>query len=411
MPNNDRELIMEHRDLHSMAIEQSFDTIIITDTNDSILYVNPMFETVTGYSREQAIGRPIKSFNGHPEREPFHDSIFKKLATCDTWSGRMTSKKIDGTLFEEDVTVSPIKNENGDTVSWIWVRRDLSEIAAMEAQLRQSQRLESIGRLAAGIAHEINTPMQYIGDNTRFLQESFTDLLVLGECCTQLIDAAKHGEIPQTVITEIEAKLARIDVEYLSAEIPGAVSQSLDGIERVTKIVRAMKEFSHPGKEEKTAADLNKAIETTITIARNEWKYFADVTTDFDTDLPLVACLPGEINQVILNLIVNAAHAISAVYTDTNKGKGLITLSTRRMGDSVEIRVTDTGSGIPEHARGKIFDPFFTTKEVGKGTGQGLSVARNVIVEKHGGTIVFETEVGKGTTFIIRLPIKCPSAE
>ena len=173
----------------------------------------------------------------------------------------------------------------------------------------------------------------------------------------------------------------------------------------MTKIVQAMKEFSHPGTEEKVETDLNRAIDTTITVARNEWKYVAEMLTDFDPALPPVPCLPGDFNQVILNLIVNASHAIAAVVGEGSQGKGTITVSTRHEGDWVEIRVRDTGTGIPEAIRSKIFDPFFTTKEVGKGTGQGLAIAHSVIVDKFGGTLTYETTVGKGTTFIIRLPL------
>jgi signal transduction histidine kinase len=175
-------------------------------------------------------------------------------------------------------------------------------------------------------------------------------------------------------------------------------------VERVATIVKAMKEFSHPGSAEMKAVDLNHAIESTLTISRNEWKYVADTATEFDPHLPVVRCLPGEFNQVILNLVVNAAHAISDVKT-RGRQKGRIIVTTRRDGDWAEIRVRDTGTGIPEAVRGRIFTPFFTTKEVGRGTGQGLAIAHTVVVKKHGGTLDFETEEGKGTTFIIRLPI------
>ena len=172
-----------------------------------------------------------------------------------------------------------------------------------------------------------------------------------------------------------------------------------------------MKDFSHPGSEDKTPLDLNRAIESTITVARNEWKYIADLETDFDPALPPVPCLPGEFNQAVLNLIVNAAHAIAAKFGDGAGGKGLITVKTRRDGDWADLRICDSGTGIPEAARGRIFEPFFTTKEVGKGTGQGLAIARSVVVDKHGGTIAFETESGKGTTFIVRLPLALALAE
>jgi signal transduction histidine kinase len=165
-----------------------------------------------------------------------------------------------------------------------------------------------------------------------------------------------------------------------------------------------MKEFSHPGSKEKIMINLNKAIESTVSIARNEWKYVADVRTNLEPSLPLVPCLIGEFNQVMLNMIVNAAHSIGDVVKSAG-GKGTITISTSRVGEFIEIGIADTGMGIPEAVRHKIFDPFFTTKEVGRGTGQGLSIARSVIVGKHGGTIAVDSEVGKGTTFLIRLPL------
>jgi len=193
---------------------------------------------------------------------------------------------------------------------------------------------------------------------------------------------------------------------YLTDEVPKDIQQTLEGVERDRNIVQAMKEFSHPVGKEETFINLNKAIQNTITVARNEWKYVAEMVTDFDPSLPLVSCLPGELNQVFLNMIINAAHAIADVVGDGSKGKGTITVSTRHDGNWAEVRISDTGMGIPENIRSRIFDPFFTTKKVGKGTGQGLTISHSVIVDKHGGTIHFETEVGKGTTFIIRLPIE-----
>jgi len=240
----------------------------------------------------------------------------------------------------------------------------------------------------------------------RFLRDAFDDLRKLVEAGSRLLDACRQGAVAPERVAEVEAAVRAADLEYLSAEVPRAIEQSLEGVNRVARIVRAMKDFSHPGTEEKTPTDLNRAIETTITVARNEWKYVAEIQTDFDPSLPPVPCLPGEFNQVILNLIINAAHAIADVVGDGSRGKGTIHIQTRRDGDWAEIRVRDTGTGIPEAVRGRIFDPFFTTKQVGKGTGQGLAIAHSVIVKKHGGSITFETEVGKGTTFITRLPIE-----
>jgi signal transduction histidine kinase len=282
---------------------------------------------------------------------------------------------------------------------------DITERKRLEGQVVQAQKLEAVGQLAAGIAHEINTPIQYVGDNTRFLQDVFGDLNRLLGKHERLLQTVKAGTISGDIIQEVEDTAKEVDLGYLSGEIPKAIQQTLEGVERVAKIVRAMKEFSHPGTEVKTPVDINKAIESTITVSRNEWKYVAEMVTELDPFLPLVPCLPGEVNQVLLNMIINAAHAIADVVGDGSAKKGMIRVSTRRDGEWAEIRVTDTGSGIPEQIRTRIFDPFFTTKKVGKGTGQGLTISHSVIVGKHGGAISFETEIGKGTTFIIRLPL------
>jgi signal transduction histidine kinase len=206
------------------------------------------------------------------------------------------------------------------------------------------------------------------------------------------------------IVKDVAAAVEKANSGYLFEEIPKAIEQTLEGIARVSKIVSAMKEFSHPGTKEKIPLDINHAIESTITVASSEWKYVADLETDLDPKLPLISCLPGEFNQVILNLIVNAAHAIADVISKGGSEKGVIKIQTRFTDNSAEIRIQDSGTGIPEKVQARIFDPFFTTKEIGKGTGQGLAIARSVVVDKHGGTLHFETEDGKGTTFIIRLP-------
>ncbi len=280
-----------------------------------------------------------------------------------------------------------------------------AHIIALQMELAQAQKLESVGQLAAGIAHEINTPTQYVGDNTRFLRDAFGSVNTALDQYAKLLQAAKDGTVDEQLVAEVEATLKQEDVEYLTEEIPQAIDQSLDGVDRVAKIVRAMKEFSHPGGEEKNLVDLREALETTIAVSRNEWKFVAEIVTEFDAELPEVSCLPAELNQVFLNLIVNAAHAIGDALGDDGTEKGTITVGTRRDGEWAEIFLRDTGTGVPEDVRARIFDPFFTTKEVGKGTGQGLAIARSVVVDKHGGTIECETEQGKGTTFIVRLPI------
>ncbi|MEY2411078.1 MAG: two-component system, NtrC family, sensor kinase [Verrucomicrobiota bacterium] len=291
------------------------------------------------------------------------------------------------------------------------LQAEIEARSKMEAQLLHAQKMESIGQLAAGIAHEINTPTQYIGDNIRFLQDAFREIGGLMSEHDKLLSAAEAGTVTPELIGAVKSVAATAEMAYLGTEIPKAIQQSLDGVERVANIVRSMKDFSHPGTNEKVQTDLNRSIESTITICRNEWKYVADLVTEFDATLPPVRCLPGEFNQVVLNLIVNASHAIADVIAGGTKGKGTITVSTRRDGDWAEVRIRDTGTGIPEQARARLFDPFFTTKGVGQGTGQGLAISHNVIVDKHGGTLAFETETGLGTTFIIRLPLPSASQE
>jgi signal transduction histidine kinase len=328
------------------------------------------------------------------------------------WVGESEFVNRDACSIRVSIQILAHRSPEGSPAYLSIVARDVTELKEaqrerqlMEVQLRQSQKIEAIGQLAAGIAHEINTPIQYVGDNIQFLQESFDALRQILKNREELIQAAKRNDLTPELLVRAEEMSQAADLKYLSQQVPAAINQSLEGISRITKIVRAMKEFSHPGGQEKCASDLNHAIETTVTVARNEWKYIADVKLDLDPALPLVPCHIGEFNQAILNLIVNAAHAIGDVMKVHPDAKGSITVQTRRIGENVEIRVSDTGTGIPESVRPRIFEPFFTTKQVGKGTGQGLAVVYSSVVKKHGGSIHFESEVNKGTTFILTLPL------
>ncbi len=279
---------------------------------------------------------------------------------------------------------------------------ELTDHRTMEANLRQAQKLEAVGQLAAGIAHEINTPLQYVGDNLQYLQSAFTKVLPLAAYWAE-------GEQASTEPASAEPpSLSAKDAIELVDEIPAALSDALDGVQHVSRIVRAMKEFSHPGSDEKAPIDINRALETTITVTRNEWKYVSEVCFTPQADLPLVEGLPGELNQVFMNLIVNAAHAIGDANNNGMDGMGKIDISTCRNGDKIVIAIQDSGSGIPKECRERVFEPFFTTKEVGKGTGQGLAIAYSIIVQKHGGRLWFETSEGEGTTFFIELPIDQP---
>jgi signal transduction histidine kinase len=268
---------------------------------------------------------------------------------------------------------------------------DVTHQRLLESELRQAQKLESVGRLAAGVAHEINTPIQFISDSVQFAREAVRDLTVV----TQKLRTSGDAEAVTTAVADT-------DIDYIVEEVPRALDRALAGTERVAQIVKSMKLFAHD-RAEKTGADLNAAVESTLTIARAEYKNVADIALHLG-ELPQVRCYAGEINQVILNLVVNAAHAIADRVAGTDE-RGTITVTTAVDGDRVEVAVADTGCGIPDTIRDRIFDPFFTTKQVGRGTGQGLAIAHSVVVDKHGGTLTFDSEVGRGTTFRIRIPI------
>lgn len=388
----------------SMAVEQSPVSIIITDLEGHITYVNRRFSETSGYQAEEVIGkRPsiLRAGNMSPDD---YKQLWETIVAGREWHGVFHNRKKNGELYWESALIRPIEDGNGRISHFLGLKEDITKKLAMEAQLRQAQKLEAIGQLAAGIAHEINTPMQYIGDNARFLESAWSSLEEIFSVFSSISPSAENTS-PAEILGKIQAACQSADLEYLEKEIPVAIQQSLEGIRRVTKIVQAMREFSHPGSEKKTPTDINKAIETTVTVARNEWKYVADLETFFDHEIGLVPCHPGEFNQVILNLITNAAHAIAPTLNNQSGQKGKIIIRTMREEDQAAISIQDTGAGIPEGIRSRIFEPFFTTKEPGKGTGQGLALVHSAIVERHGGAIWFDSEVGKGTTFSIRIPL------
>ena len=413
----------ELRRLHlqnEMILNSAGEGICGLDAQGVIIFANPQAEKMLGWQASELIGQRLHEVVHYakPGGEPY---LFSQCHLCNIQDRQNTTShsgevfwRQDGSNFPVEYTGTPIR-EGERIVGAVVTFRDTTERRMLESQLRQAQKLESIGQLAAGIAHEINTPTQYIGDNTRFLQDGFQSLGGLLQHCLHLREAFQRpgsaAEVLRVGLTELCLWLEQADVEYYLDEIPKAITQTLEGVDRVAKIVRSMKEFSHPGGEEMQCVDLNSALESTLTVSRNEWKYVADAVSEFDPQLPLVTCMPADCNQVFLNLIVNAAHAIADKVGKGASGKGTITVRTRRQGAAVEIQVEDTGTGIPEAIQARIFDPFFTTKEVGRGTGQGLAIAHSIVVEKHGGTITFQSRPGVGTTFVVRLPIGPDSSQ
>lgn len=382
--------------------------LIAVSEDDRVVFWNTTAEREFGLQELQIVGKPLEEL-GIPWE---WDRIEEGICRCRQENAPLGLDNVkfiqssgkDGVL---GLRFTPLIGEEFLGTGILIQGANISKRKILENQLTQAQKLESIGQLAAGIAHEINTPTQYVGDNVRFLKTSFEEIVKVLMKYHDLKEGMGNGKVPGALLRELEDLIESTDLEYLSEEIPRAIQQTLEGVNRISRIVGSMKDFAHPGKEEKVYADINKAIENTILVARNEWKYVAELITELDPSLPPVCCIPGDINQVLLNILVNAAQAIGEVVGDGSEGKGEISIGTRRVDDSlVEIRIRDSGKGIPEGIREKVFDPFFTTKEVGKGTGQGLAISYKAIVERHAGSLTFETEAGQGTAFIIRLPVE-----
>lgn len=400
------EALRESQERIRAITESLFEGVLVTDGDGFVVFSNLSADSQLGDEQTPRIaGRFVDSIFSLRDGErllrfaegPFH----RVVETGHPWRDDDAAFELrSGRTLVVGYACSALV-EDGIRKGIIISFRDIQSLKRAQQDALQASKLASVGQLAAGVAHEINTPIQYIGDNLRFLGDSLDTLLqVIG----RYHDFVDQQCFPDDLASKKELKefLVESDLDYLLAEMPQAVSQSLDGVGQVARIVLAMKEFSHPGEREKISVDLNKAIENTVAVSRSEWKHVAELEVKLAADLPQVRCLPGEMNQVFLNLIVNAAHAIQARHS---LQKGLITVATRWYGDFVDILVTDDGIGMSESIKERIFDPFFTTKVVGKGTGQGLAICRDVVVTKHAGKISVDTQEGEGSTFTIRLPI------
>jgi PAS domain S-box-containing protein len=384
--------------------------VILTSPSGAILAANPaMLQLLGAESEEQVRAINMASFHADPEQR-------RKLVADWTASdasihqGEFKLRRLDGeersALFTSHVVKAPraaeIDHIQGTFTDITELRRAEANQRRLESNLRLSQKLESVGRLAAGIAHEINTPMQYIGDNMYFLRESFEALRHLLESQRGLLeDVAGRGAVE--LADELRQLDSDADVDGILAAMPGALSRTDDGVKSVNRIVAAMKELAHPGEGAKTSTDVNAVINTAVTVTRNAHKTVAKINLDLGA-IPHALAYKNELCQVLINLIVNASHAIESAQK-IDRRAGAIVIQTRTEGAAIRIDVSDNGCGIPDSVIDKIFDPFFTTKEVGKGTGQGLALARTTIVEKHGGHIAVQSAVGQGSTFTITLPI------
>jgi signal transduction histidine kinase/CheY-like chemotaxis protein len=387
-------------------VSSTSDLVAMLDCEtERTVYLNPAGRVMLGIGPDDDVTRFNLKESFFSGKAGEFEQHFQQAKAKGTWSGECRLTGRNNKSLPVELQLLAHRSENGK-VTWLSI---VGSDLTLPMQLRQAQKMQAIGRLAAGVAHEINTPTQYVGNNTQFLKNSFQSLAKVLEAHRAVLNAARNGAIDQELIKRVEQVEQENSLAYLLNEIPAAIDETLEGVGRVTKIITAMKEFSHPGSSEKSPTNINKAIETSVAVARNEWKYVAEVNLDLNSQLPLVPCLAGEFNQAILNLVVNAAQAIGDVVKNCPETKGSITIRTRRDSDGVEVCIVDTGGGIPVSARPHIFEPFFTTKAAGVGTGQGLSFVYTTVVKKHGGQIRFETETGKGTTFVLWLPLTARS--
>ncbi len=411
-----QDLLAREKEFLHATLMSIGDALIRVNKDGIISLFNKSAEEITEYPAIEVLGRPLEDvfqMLDYDTNEAMKDTI-QRLIILDKIEKTSPDYRVQTLITRtgKRVLVSgmicPLENTEDNMPGYVLAFRDVSEKYNKEAQTALSQKMEAIGQLAAGIAHEINTPIQYIGDNINFFQRTFTRFgEVLNFYHDRLVEILQKNGTPEE-IAEIEDQFQDKKIALYLTEAPAALQESQEGIERVRKIVMAMREFSHASDQDMKMADLNKAILTTITISRNEWKYIADMETELDPDLPQIFCQIDEINQVVLNMIVNASQAIQQALLNTPGEKGRIKISTRSDISKVYISISDTGTGIPESIRDRIFDPFFTTKDIGKGTGQGLALAHNIVVMKHKGRIHVDTEPGKGSTFTIELQIENP---
>ncbi|WP_320008996.1 PAS domain S-box protein [Maridesulfovibrio sp.] len=372
--------------------------LIIDFTKGIVVDANDEFLRITGKNKEQVIGQScakVLQCNNHCPQCSAGGGI-----VCDlVFKERSRIKKSDGSQIPLEQSFIPVTIHGEKRI--VAVLFDVTEQVAIERQLAYAQKLESIGQLAAGLAHEINTPVQYIAGNIDYLKESFTKMMRLIYFCDESFKQY-NNDTGNSILKAWDKAKSENDLDFLNEDIPEAFKETLFGVDQVSSIVKAMRNFSHPGSETKQSIELEETIKNIITVSRNEWKYSSDIITDFDPDLPTISCMPGSFNQAVLNILVNAAHA-NAEAAGTGPKKN-ITIKTRKKGNVAEISISDSGKGIPLEIQHRIFDPFFTTKEVGKGTGQGLGIVHSVM-QKHEGSVSFNSVSGEGTTFFLRFPI------
>ncbi|MBU1000979.1 MAG: PAS domain S-box protein [Proteobacteria bacterium] len=387
-----------------VLVESMSEGVVALSRMGTLEYANQRFSEMLGIPHESLAGKRIEEFLDRENSERFRTHLDMDYGRCSE-AHELVWTHADGHVVPTYVSPALIFSANGELEGATVAIADISKLKGLEGQLVQAQMLESLGSLAAGIAHEINTPCQYVLNNLQFLQKAMVIILGVLRLYEGLRSAEAQGQETLPLIEELARELERQQIDYLQQDVMSSIGESLEGIDRIAAIVRSVKQFANPGPEEKVSIDLNALVRNTVIVSTNEWKYLADLTMELDETLPLVPCVAGQLNQVLLNLIVNAAQAIGARVETQDYPKGEIRISTSHEPGRVFVEVTDNGGGIPQEVREHVFRPFFTTKAPGKGTGQGLAISQTVIRETHQGELTFETMEGQGTTFRIALPV------
>lgn len=404
------ELALSHNQIKYLI--SAIDSILIgVSNNDIITHWNRTAEKVFGISQDEAVGKHIIGFNIPWEWDKIYMGITNSIAERHPVTlPDVGYESIYGQRRLLGITVNPIIDDNGNLFGYLLFGRDITDKRINEAEILQAQKLQSIGQLAAGIAHEINTPAQYVNDNLYYIQETVKDLehfMALCDKCITLLQNAK--QLPpklKLIVEEIVTLKKSIDYDYCTSELPNAVTQSLEGMNKIVQIVKSLKSFAHPDTQTKVAINIHTLIDDVITISRNEWKYVADLSKDFKNVDIIIPCFPNQLSQVFLNMIINARDAIQEAIDKKIIERGHIEISTDMDTDYAIVTIKDNGIGIQDNIKSKIFDPFFTTKEVGKGTGQGLAIAHSIIYDTHKGKIRVNSEYGRGTIFYVYLPLR-----
>ena len=381
----------------SAMIRSAPNGIVSLDTNGLVHDWNPGAEAIWGWSAAEAVGRPFWNFA--VARYPA--GIREEVSPAKAVRVEITGRRRDEREFPAVLSLSAA--EMVERVMYCAIVEDVTEARRLEVELRQSQKLEAVGRLASGLAHEINTPCQFIGSQVQFLTEGFAAVDELLATYAELRLRAASDATMVDLVATVDAAEAAADLPYVREQAPLALASIGDGVRRISRIIAAMKDFARPDEHTWRPLDLNQSLMNTLLVLENETSAVADVLTEYGP-VPPVCGYADDLNQAFFQILLNAVHAVADRQGD-GRERGQITVRTRAEADDVVVDISDTGVGIPEAIEGKIFDPFFTTKEVGRGSGQGLPVARSIVVDRHGGAVTFESKVGAGTTFHVRLPI------